>query len=72
MKTAEGGKVFDVVIVGSVGVNPNHQLVDNKEVPEIADEEDGRWIAEALELPGVMFYGKTREEAINNAERLAN
>jgi predicted RNase H-like HicB family nuclease len=34
-------------------------------------EEDGRWIAEALELPGVMSYGKTREEAISSAERLA-
>jgi predicted RNase H-like HicB family nuclease len=34
-------------------------------------EEDGRWIAEASELPGVMSYGKTREEAISNAERLA-
>ncbi|HEX5432459.1 MAG TPA: type II toxin-antitoxin system HicB family antitoxin [Bryobacteraceae bacterium] len=33
-------------------------------------EEDGRWIAEALELPGVMCYGQTREEAISNAERL--
>jgi predicted RNase H-like HicB family nuclease len=34
-------------------------------------EEDGRWIAEALELPGVMGYGQSREEAIANAERLA-
>jgi predicted RNase H-like HicB family nuclease len=34
-------------------------------------EEDGRWIAEALELPAVMSYGKTREEAISAAERLA-
>ena len=34
-------------------------------------EEDGRWIAEALELPGVMTYGETREEAISNTERLA-
>lgn len=34
-------------------------------------EEDGRWIAEALELPGVMCYGQTRAEAISNAERLA-
>ena len=34
-------------------------------------EEDGRWIAEALELPGVMSYGQTRDEAISNAERLA-
>src|ERR1700731_3660926 len=34
-------------------------------------EEDGRWIAEALELPGVMCYGQTRDEAISKAERLA-
>ncbi len=34
-------------------------------------EEDGRWIAEVLELPGVMCYGQTRDEAIGNAERLA-
>ena len=34
-------------------------------------EEDGRWIAEAIELPGVMSYGATREEAISNTEKLA-
>ena len=34
-------------------------------------EEDGRWIADALELPGVMCYGRTRDEAISNTERLA-
>jgi predicted RNase H-like HicB family nuclease len=34
-------------------------------------EEDGRWIAEVLELSGVMCYGQTRDEAISNAERLA-
>lgn len=34
-------------------------------------EDDGRWIAEALELPGVMSYGATREEAISNTEKLA-
>jgi predicted RNase H-like HicB family nuclease len=38
---------------------------------ELDREEDGRWIAEALELPGVMTYGSTREEAISNTERLA-
>ena len=38
---------------------------------ELDREEDGRWIAEALELPGVMCYGQTRDEAISNAERLA-
>lgn len=34
-------------------------------------EEDGRWIAETLELPGVMYSSQTRDEAISNAERLA-
>jgi len=34
-------------------------------------EEDGRWIAEALELPGVMCYGQSRDEAISRVERLA-
>ena len=38
---------------------------------ELEREEDGRWIAETLELPGVMTYGETREEAISNTERLA-
>ena len=38
---------------------------------EIDREDDGRWIAEALELPGVMTYGATPEEAISNTERLA-
>jgi predicted RNase H-like HicB family nuclease len=41
------------------------------ETIELDREEDGRWIAEALELPGVMCYGQTSEEAISNAERLA-
>jgi predicted RNase H-like HicB family nuclease len=34
-------------------------------------EEDGRCIAEALEIPGVMCYGETRDEAIGNVELLA-
>jgi len=38
---------------------------------ELDREDDGRWIAEALELPGVMSYGVAREEAIGNTERLA-
>jgi metallo-beta-lactamase class B len=37
-KIADGGKTYDVVIIGSVGVNPGYQLVDNKEVPGIAEE----------------------------------
>jgi predicted RNase H-like HicB family nuclease len=37
---------------------------------ELDREDDGRWIAEALELPGAMTYGSTRAEAISNTERL--
>ncbi len=28
-------------------------------------EDDGRWIAEVSDLPGVMVYGGSREEAIS-------
>ena len=38
---------------------------------EIEREEDGRWITEIPELPGVMKYGGTREAAIAQAEALA-
>jgi predicted RNase H-like HicB family nuclease len=38
---------------------------------EIEQETDGRWIAEIPELPGVMKYGRSREEAIAQAEALA-
>jgi len=34
---------------------------------EIDRETDGRWIAEVAELPGVMSYGATREEAVQSA-----
>ena len=30
---------------------------------EFDREEDGRWIAEIIELPGVMAYGDTQHEA---------
>ena len=32
---------------------------------------DGRWIAEVGDLPGVLTYGKTRDEAITKVEALA-
>ena len=38
---------------------------------EIEREEDGRWIAEIPELPGVMVYGDTRNQVISKAEALA-
>ena len=38
---------------------------------EIERENDGRWIAEIPDLPGVMSYGQTREEAVAKAKALA-
>ena len=38
---------------------------------EIEREEDGRWIAEVPQLPGVLAYGQNREEAIARARVLA-
>jgi predicted RNase H-like HicB family nuclease len=38
---------------------------------ETEQEDDGRWIAEVPELPGVLAYGATVTEAVGKAEALA-
>lgn len=38
---------------------------------EVEREEDGRWIAEVPDLPGVMAYGQTNEQAIAHVKSLA-
>ena len=38
---------------------------------EYEQEEDGRWLAEAIGLPGVLAYGNTIDEAMTKAEILA-
>ena len=38
---------------------------------ETEREDDGRWIAEVVDLPGVLVYGATREEAVSAAQALA-
>lgn len=38
---------------------------------EIEREDDGRWMAEVMDLPGVMAYGASREEAAARAKALA-
>jgi predicted RNase H-like HicB family nuclease len=38
---------------------------------EIEQESDGRWIAEVPELPGVLAYGASRQEAVTRAQALA-
>ncbi|MBI4770056.1 MAG: type II toxin-antitoxin system HicB family antitoxin [Chloroflexi bacterium] len=37
---------------------------------EYEQEEDGRWLAEVLELPGVLAYGETRAQAMSRAQAL--
>jgi predicted RNase H-like HicB family nuclease len=38
---------------------------------DLEQEKDGRWIAEIAELPGVLAYGKTAEDARARAQALA-
>jgi len=47
---------------------PNNFLVMKIEVEQ---ETDGSWIAEVLDLNGVMAYGESKEIAISKAEALA-
>lgn len=37
---------------------------------EIEQEEDGRYIAEIINLPGVVVYGKTQDEAMTKVQAL--
>ncbi len=38
---------------------------------EIEREDDGRWIAEVPDIPGIMAYGISRQDAVAKAEALA-
>jgi metallo-beta-lactamase class B len=38
LKVQDSGKTYDVVILGSIGVNPGYILVNNKDYPQIADD----------------------------------
>jgi len=38
---------------------------------EHEQEDDGRWLAEVLELPGVLAYGNSPQEAISKVQALA-
>ena len=37
---------------------------------EVEQEEDGRWLAEIPELPGVLIYGSTSIEAVARVQAL--
>lgn len=38
---------------------------------ETEQEDDGRWIAEVLEIPGILVYGETEPQAIAQVQTLA-
>jgi predicted RNase H-like HicB family nuclease len=38
---------------------------------EVEREGDGRWIAEVVDMPGVLTYGQTRREAVERAQALS-
>ena len=38
---------------------------------DVEREDDGRWLAEVVDLPGVLAYGKTRQEAIERVQALS-
>lgn len=38
---------------------------------EVEQENDGRWIAEVPDLPGVLAYGETRDGAVSQVQVLA-
>ena len=38
---------------------------------ECEREDDGRWLGEVPQLPGVLAYGSTRDEAVAKAQVLA-
>lgn len=38
---------------------------------EIEQQEDGRFLAEVINFPGVLVYGQTREEAVARVQALA-
>jgi predicted RNase H-like HicB family nuclease len=38
---------------------------------ETEREDDGRWLAEVLELPGVLAYGASQELAVSKVQALA-
>ena len=38
---------------------------------DVEREEDGRWLGEIAELPGVLAYGDNREQAVAKTKALA-
>ena len=58
-------------IIGAVSISTKSRSVDPIMKIEIEQETDDRWIAEVPELPGVMVYGESRDEAVSKVQSLA-
>jgi metallo-beta-lactamase class B len=56
MKVKEGGKTYDVVIVGSPNVNPGYKLVGNELYPKISEDYE-RMFRVLSALPCDIFLG---------------
>ena len=53
------------------GILSMERQAEMKFTVEYEQEEDGRWLAEVKELPGVLVYGQTPDEAVAHAQALA-
>lgn len=56
MKAQDGGKTYNVVVVGSPNVNPGYKLVNNALYPQIAQEYE-KMFRVLRSLPGDVFLG---------------
>ena len=56
MKVTEGGKTYNVVIIGSPNVNPGYKLVGNAAYPQIAEDYERMWRV-LKSLPCDIFLG---------------
>src|SRR5882762_8669116 len=56
MKVTEGGKTYNVVIVGSPNVNPGYRLIHNNNYPQIAQDYERMWDV-LKSLPCDIFLG---------------
>jgi metallo-beta-lactamase class B len=56
MKVTDGGKTYDVLILGSPNVNPGYKLVNNKAYPKIAQDYERMWTV-LSRLPCDIFLG---------------
>ena len=45
--------------------------ISNHFTIETEQEDDGRWIAEILEISGALVYGNSQQQAIANVQALA-